>query len=250
VLIDLVEELAIAIAVGALVAWLVGALAKSSVRRGWMQDGWAVVVPLVATAIAYASTVQLGGSGFIASFVAGIVYGRMLGERATLTTELTEEVGGLLSAVTFLLFGASMLGPSLFDLDLRTVVYAIASLTVIRMIPVALSLIGSGAKWQTAAFAGWFGPRGLATIVFALTVVEQSGLEGTERIVDVATITVLLSVFAHGMSAPWLTDRYVRWFTANESTLTLESDDVTVRAHRRLHRPRWMTHPATDPAEP
>ena len=92
------------------------------------------------------------------------------------------------------------------------------------MLPVAISLVGSGAKRETVAFAGWFGPRGLATIVFALTIVEESGLAGTRRIVDVATMTVLLSVFAHGLTAPWLTDRYVRWLSANRDRLTLEID--------------------------
>ncbi len=164
------------------------------------------------------------------------------------TTEFTEQLGGILSAVTFLLFGAVMVAISLPDIDLRMVGYAVASLTVIRMVPVGLSLLGSGAAWQTSAFAGWFGPRGLATIVFTLTVVEDSGVPGTSRIVDVATVTVLFSVFAHGLSAPVLTDRYVRWFTANEASLGLESDAVDVGApHRR--RPRWMHLPENEPVD-
>ena len=221
----------------------------AAVRRSWVQESWALVIPLVGTAIAYASTVELGGSGFIAAFVAGIVYGRLLGPNAHQSTELTEELGGVLSAVTFLLFGAVMLGSSLSDIDLRTVLYAVASLTVIRMIPVAVSLLGSGARWQTAAFAGWFGPRGLATIVFALTVVEESGLTGTRRIVDVAIVTVLFSVFAHGLTAPGLTNRYVRWFRANEATLTLEADRVAVRSRHRMPRPTWLHHGSSDPTD-
>ncbi len=248
-LVDLVEELVVAGVVGAVVATIVATLSKTSMRHNWMQDSWGLIVPLVATAIAYTATVELGGSGFIASFVAGLIYGRMLGSGAHQSTELTEELGGLLSAVTFLLFGAVMLGPSLADIDVRTVLYAVASLTVVRMIPVALSLLGSGARWQTAAFAGWFGPRGLATIVFALTVVEESELTGTRQIVDVATIVVLFSVFAHGLTAPALSDRYVRWFTANESRLTLETDDVSVRSHHRVPRPSWLHLGASDSSE-
>ncbi|MFW2333826.1 cation:proton antiporter [Ilumatobacter sp.] len=248
VLVDLVEELFVAVVVGAVVAAVVGLLARTSARRGWMQPGWGQVVPLVAAVIAYVVTVEIGGSGFIAAFVAGIVYGRLLGADAHRTTEFTEQLGGILSAVTFLLFGAVMVAISLPDIDLRTVGYAVASLTLIRMVPVWLSLLGSGAAWQTSAFAGWFGPRGLATIVFALTVVEDSGVPGTSRIVDVATVTVLFSVFAHGLSAPVLTDRYVRWFTANEASLGLESDAVDVGSpHRR--RPRWMHLPENEPVD-
>ena len=92
----------------------------------------------------------------------------------------------------------------------------------------------------TAAFAGWFGPRGLASIVFALTIVEESGLAGTARIVDVATITILMSVFAHGLTAPWLTDRYVRWVESNQSGLTFETRDVELAAHTREPRPSWL----------
>jgi len=241
VLVDLVEELVVAGVVGVLVAAVIATLSMAAVRRNWVQEGWALVIPLIATASAYAATVELGGSGFIASFVAGITYGRLLGPAAHRSTELTEQLGGLLSAVTFLLFGAVMLGRSFAGIDVRTVVYAVASLTVVRMLPVALSLLGSGARWPTTAFTGWFGPRGLATIVFALTVVEESGLTGTRRIVDVATVTVLFSVFAHGLTAPGLTDRYVRWFTTNEDTLTLETAEVAVRPRRRIS-PRSLLH--------
>jgi NhaP-type Na+/H+ or K+/H+ antiporter len=107
-------------------------------------------------------------------------------------------------------------------------------------VPVAISLVGSGARRETAAFAGWFGPRGLASIVFALTIVEESRLTGTRRIVDVATITILLSVFAHGLSAPWLTERYVRWLSEHQGELTFETQDVEIGAHRRLPRPQWL----------
>jgi NhaP-type Na+/H+ or K+/H+ antiporter len=240
VLIDLVEELAIAISVGIAVAVVVAFVSKLSVRRGWMEENWGLIVPLAATAAAYAATVELGGSGFIAAFVAGLIYGRLLGATAHQSTELTENLGGALSAVTFLLFGALVIGRGIPNLDAATVIYAVLSLTIVRMAPVAISLLGSGARRETAAFAGWFGPRGLASIVFALTIVEESGLAGTARIVDVATITILMSVFAHGLTAPWLTDRYVRWVESNQSGLTFETRDVELAAHTREPRPSWL----------
>jgi NhaP-type Na+/H+ or K+/H+ antiporter len=247
---DLVRELAIAVAVGFAIALVVAVASRWSARHRWVEESWARIVPLVTTALAYVVTVDLGGSGFIASFVAGLVFGRILGPATHPVAELTEDLGQALSAITFLFFGATMVGPSLSAIDLRTVVYAVASLTVVRMVPVALSLIGTGAAPRTVLFAGWFGPRGLATIVFALTVVEESSLPGTDRIVHVATFTVLLSVFAHGLSAHGLVDGYVGWYGVNHDRLTFETAVVDVRtpdqrlrrsraslvAHRRHHR--------------
>jgi NhaP-type Na+/H+ or K+/H+ antiporter len=242
VLVDLVEEMAIAGAIGAVVAVIVATLSKATIGRGWMEERWGQIVPLIATAAAYVITVDFGGSGFIGAFIAGLLYGRLLGATAHQSTELTEDLGQLFSAVTFLLFGAVMLDRGISEIDVQIVMYAILSLTLVRMLPVAVSLIGTGAKRETAAFVGWFGPRGLATIVFALIVVEESGLDGTRRIVDVATLTVLFSVFAHGLTARALTDRYAGWLSANRDRLVFETEDVEsiVRTrparHRILHR--------------
>ncbi len=221
---DLLIEISVALVVGLATAVSAAALFTASGARGWLDHNWAQVVPLATAAVAYTATVELGGSGFIAAFVAGIVYGRRVGpSSAHHSTKLMEELGGLLSAVTFFVFGAVLIARSVTDLDIATVAYALASLTVVRMAPVALSLLGSRASWQTSAFAGWFGPRGLATIVFMLTVVEESQLAGTSRIVQVATVTVLFSVIAHGVSAPGLTERYVRWYDTSRHSLALES---------------------------
>ncbi|MBT8239745.1 MAG: hypothetical protein KJN63_00790, partial [Acidimicrobiia bacterium] len=126
--------------------------------------------------------------------------------------------------------------------DVATVAYAVLSLTIVRMVPVAISLVGSGAAWPTSLFAGWFGPRGLATIVFVLTVVEEANLAGTNRIVQVATVTVALSILAHGITAPSLIDRYVRWFEAGRGRLGMESQDITIAVGRPKRGP-WHPRP-------
>lgn len=226
ILVDLVKEVGIAVGAGAIVAALIAWVLRASSRRGWLDEQWRQVVPLAAAAIAYTSTDELGGSGFIAAFVAGLLYGRFAGTKvAHESTRLMEELGGILSAVTFFAFGAVMIGSGVIDLDVETVVYAVLSLTVVRMLPVALSLLGSGASPQTMAFAGWFGPRGLATIVFMLTIVEEANLPGSARIVQVATVTVLLSILAHGLTAPPLTERYVRWLAGRPEGPVVESHD-------------------------
>ena len=121
----------------------------------------------------------------------------------------------MLGAVTFVIFGAVLLGPALGDLTAPIVVYAILSLTVIRMAPVALALAGTGARRQTVAFLGWFGPRGLASIVFALMLEEDGGLPHEATIMRTVFITVGLSVLLHGLSAAPLADRYARWFESH-----------------------------------
>lgn len=198
-------------------------------------------MPLLTAALAYVATAEAGGSGFIACFVGGLVYGGMLGAAAHESTELTEDLGHLLSMITFFLFGAVLVSSSLDRIDLETVAYAVLSLTVVRMVPVAIALLASGAARPTRLFAGWFGPRGLATIVFALTVIEGSGLSGASRIVDVATLTVMLSVLAHGATATVLSNRYVRWFEANRSELPFEAAEVDVGRHHRIPRPSWLS---------
>lgn len=231
--IDLVQQLAIALSLGAAIGVVVAILARQSARRGWLDAAWAQIIPLVTAIGAYSATQEAGGSGFIAAFVAGVVYGKVLEAAAHESTSLTEDLGDVLSAVTFVLFGAVLVGIDGSTFSVRTIGFAVLALTVIRMAPVALSLLGSGARLPTVAFIGWFGPRGLATIVFALTVVEESGLGGTELIVDVATLTVLLSVFAHGLTAVGLSDRYIRWFSAHRSDLAMEAREVPVGRHER-----------------
>jgi len=236
VVIDLVTELAIAGAVGAGVGLSVALLLRWSSRRDWLEPAWAQIVPMVTAIGAYAAVDELGGSGFIGAFVAGLVYGRVLETVARETSAFTRDLGDVLSAVTFVFFGAVFVQIDGSTLSLRTIGFAVLALTLIRMVPVALSLVGSGARAPTVAFIGWFGPRGLATIVFTLIVVEESGLAGTAQIVDVATMTVLLSVFAHGLSAVVLSDRYRTWFDRHRDELSMETRDVDLEIQPR--RPR------------
>ena len=118
----------------------------------------------------------------------------------------------MLNGVTFILFGAILLGPALGELTWELLLYAVLSLTVLRMAPVAIAMLGSHAQVPTVGFLGWFGPRGLASIVFAVILIEESQLPHEDLIVLAIYLTVGLSVFAHGLSAAPLADRYARWF--------------------------------------
>ena len=118
----------------------------------------------------------------------------------------------MLNGVTFVFFGAILLGPALGDLSWELALYAVLSLTLVRMLPVAIAMLGTRARAPTLGFLGWFGPRGLASIVFAVIVVEESNLPHEHLIVLAIYLTVGLSVFAHGLSAAPLAARYARWY--------------------------------------
>ena len=201
--------------IGGILAGALGALVlRTFAARGWMEGTWQQINAVAAPLLAYTVAVALGGSGFIAAFVAGIVFGAMAGERAEHSTFLAEQSGELLNAVTFLLFGAVLLGPAFADLDWRVALYAVGSLTVVRMLPVALAMLGAGMRRVTVGFLGWFGPRGLASIVFVLILVEQTELPERSLMLTVVTWTVALSVYAHGLTAWPGANRYADWYAA------------------------------------
>ena len=200
-----------ALAAGALGAWVLRGFAA----RGWMEGTWKQINAGATPVMAYMVAVALGGSGFIAAFVAGIVFGAVAGGQAEATTHLAEESGELLNAVTFLLFGAVLLGPALGDLDWRLVAYAVLSLTVVRLLPVALAMVGTGMRRVTVGFLGWFGPRGLASIVFVLLVLEETDLPQRSLLLTAVTVTVALSVYAHGLTAWPGANRYADWYAAH-----------------------------------
>ncbi|MGA8208927.1 MAG: cation:proton antiporter [Nocardioidaceae bacterium] len=155
---------------------------------------------------AYASAELLGGNGFIAVFTAGLAFGHLAREQCSGVQDFTEDEGELLNAITFIVFGAVLAGPALEAVSWQILGYVTLSLTVVRMAPVVLALAGTRTLVETRLFAGWFGPRGLASILFALIVLEQLDSTQTDVIFDCAIWTVLVSVFAHGLTAsPWAT---------------------------------------------
>ncbi len=233
------EEIGYGLLAGAVAGLLASAVVAIGDRRDLISGRWMQVIPVAAAGLSYGFAVGLGGSGFIAAFVAGALFGALVTERSEEASRLNEEVGGLLGGVTFLIFGAVLLGPSLHHLSWRIALYAVLSLTVVRMVPVALALIGSGARRATVLFLGWFGPRGLASIVFAVIAVNEAHLAGANTVLLASYLTIGLSVIAHGATAAPLARIYGRWYDSQarrgedmESAPTAE-----LRTRGRGHRP-------------
>ncbi len=198
------------IGIGLLVAWGLTTftlrLLKASYLNGWQLPLWRQLTMPGLALLCFALAQTLGGSGFIAAFVGGLLMGRKLGEHKHAYLDSCEGYGDLLSVVIWMVFGATLM-PMLAELlHWQYWLYAAASLTLLRMLPVWLSLLGTGLKLELKLFIGWFGPRGLASIVFAVMVLQnEPALLGQRPIIATVLCTIILSVILHGLTAnPWV----------------------------------------------
>jgi NhaP-type Na+/H+ or K+/H+ antiporter len=203
-LVELGLGLVVGVAVGA--AGCLGLAA--ALRRGLAEPGFLPIATAAIALVAYAGAVGLEGNGFVAAFAAGLAHravrGRALPEGVL---HFTHQGGQVLSLVVWFLFGALVLEP-LGNATWREVTFALLTLTLVRMVPVALSLLGSGLDRATVAVVGWFGPRGLASVVFAILAAEALDQGTGSRVLAVIGCTVLFSVVLHGASAAPIAGRF------------------------------------------
>jgi len=195
-------------ATGAAIGWLGASLIDVAVNRRWIAHSFQGPAILATALLAFAAAELIGGNGFIAAFVAGLLFGFRVRGHCRFIFEFAESEGQVLVLLTFLVFGAAILPEALHQLDWAVVLYAVLSLTVVRMLPVAVALSGSGVRPATVLFLGWFGPRGLASILFALFVLERLDTPGAGTVLVVTLVTASLSIVAHGVSAAPLARRY------------------------------------------
>jgi NhaP-type Na+/H+ or K+/H+ antiporter len=215
---EIAKELGIALGVGLVLGWLAARLIIWARDRDWVALGWDQVALLGAAFAAWSLGDSLGGSGFIAAWVAGLMLGRSL--RDARMTEFAEGTGHILTLLSFFVFGSFVLGQAVTELTWELGLYAVLSLTVIRMVPVAVAMIGSGLRAPSLLYMGWFGPRGLASIILVATIVQESDLAGAPTITLIMAVTVGLSIYAHGVTAWWGSNRYADWY---ESRVTHDS---------------------------
>jgi sodium/hydrogen antiporter len=231
-------DLAIGAGVGILVGLAGGRLLNVARRRGWAAEDFVGVAVLALAVLGYLAAVGVGANGFVAAFCGGLAFGAAAGPRGPAELVFLEQASGAVSLLVWLAFGAIAV-PIMWELlDWTVVVYALLSLTLVRIVPVALALTGAGLDRETVLFVGWFGPRGLASLVFALLALEELGPRADEAVAVIAA-TVLLSVLAHGFSAAPLAGRYGR--VAHASAPSDVPMDLPVRG---LPRPRVPGSPA------
>ena len=240
-------ELAIGVIVGVALGLGGGALLRWARRSGWSAEEFAGIAVLALAVGCYLGAVAVGGNGFVAAFCGGLAFGAAAGRRERAETAFLEQASGLVSLLVWMAFGFIAVPIVLGGLDLVVVAYAVLSLTLVRMLPVALALIGTRLDRWTVLFVGWFGPRGLASLVFALLAIEELGPRADPAVLAIG-VTVLLSVLAHGLSAAPLAARYGNAVSTHVTEPRGAIPDLPVRG---LPRRRGSDEiPETDPAAP
>jgi sodium/hydrogen antiporter len=232
--------------VGGVVAGVLGAIAlRAATSRGLIEPHWRQILSVASALLAAGVAQALGGSIFIAAFTGGFLFGALRRDSGGEVTNLVDEGGELFNAVTFIVFGAVILGSLLDEITWQIVLYALLSLTVARLLPVALAMLGTGARAPTLAFLGWFGPRGLASIVFAVMLVDDTTLPHLDTLLVAIAATIALSVYAHGLTARPLTERYVRWWGSHPRDALPAMESVPAAEHR-LRVPPPTSSPQSD----
>jgi NhaP-type Na+/H+ or K+/H+ antiporter len=229
---DLLGGAGIGIGVG-----LVGAVLMTQARKHhWSEPSFRPMAVLALALFAYSASVLAGTNGFVAAFAAGLAFGTAFVRRGNQALEFSDEAGTLMSLLVWFVFGAVMLVPGLDGASWRDVVFALLALTVVRMVPVALSLVGAGLDRSTVAFVGWFGPRGLASVVFGLIAVDTLDPKEAKVVLAAVTVTVALSVLLHGVTASPLAARYGRVAARlhKERPEHMSAGPITTRSLRRV----------------
>ncbi len=231
-----IQQVLVALVVGALAGYVGGRAVEAATKAKWMTPTFERLSALGISIAAFALAVAFDGSGFIAAFVAGLVLGNAARPICGHLHQFAETEGQLLTLVVFLFFGGALVWPAVEAAGWEPWLYAALSLTVVRMAPVALSLVGLRLRRYTVAFLGWFGPRGLASIVFGLVVLAEPGFEVQEEVFAIVVITVLVSIVAHGMTAYPAARLYARLMSTAAATdqdmpEMMEAPDLPLR-HR------------------
>jgi NhaP-type Na+/H+ or K+/H+ antiporter len=183
-------------------AGFIGArLIDTASERGFVEESFQGIAILSLALLTYVSAELIGGNGFIAAFVGGMVFGNTIRHPCTFLFEFMETEGQLLMLITFLVFGAVLLPEGLEHFSPMVFLYAVLSLTVIRMVPIAISLLGTRLRAPTQLFLGWFGPRGLASILFVLLILEEAEIPHHTELLTITVITVAMSILLHGVTA-------------------------------------------------
>jgi NhaP-type Na+/H+ or K+/H+ antiporter len=222
--------------VGIIIGYVGGKVVLWAVNKNWMSVSFQRLSILGLSLIAFYFADLVGGNGFMSAFFSGLVFGNVARQVCGPIYEFGEAEGELFILLTFMLFGAVMVPEAIGVLNWRTILYALISLTIVRMAPVAISLVGKGLSIPSKLYVGWFGPRGAASILYVLIVVDKHNFSGQNIIFTVTVITVLLSVFLHGLTAVPGANAYASSLDAKpDADKEAETKQVSHMPTRRSH---------------
>ncbi len=195
-----IEEIGIGLAVGLCLAALAGWVLTLSAKHDWLSEIWMQITVFALAVACFAGAQSMGGSGFIAAFVGGLLFGKITKHHKHYLLRATEGTGNAFALLTWAVFGSAIIGKVIGDLSWQIVLYSVLSLTLVRMLPIFISLAGTGERVESKLFLGWFGPRGLASIVFTIIVLNEN-LAGGKILGTVVVCTICLSIVVHGVTA-------------------------------------------------
>jgi len=199
------EEIGIGLAVGLVLAVLGGWMLRLSAEHDWLSETWMQVTVIALAIASFAAAQSIGGSGFIAAFSGGLLFGKITRQHKKVLLRASEGTGDAFALLTWVVFGSAIIGKVIGYISWPILLYSVLSLTLIRMLPIFLSLAGTSESTKSKLFMGWFGPRGLASIVFTIIVMNEN-LPGGETLAIVVVCTVCLSIIAHGITATPLSE--------------------------------------------
>jgi NhaP-type Na+/H+ or K+/H+ antiporter len=208
------QQISIGAIAGGLVGWTGAKLARKAIGREWMEHQYFNLIPIALAIFAYYFAEYFGGNGYIAAFFGGLLLGNTDLELKSYVENFAESEGEFLVMVTFLIFGLVFIPATIAYWDTKVWIFALLSLTVLRMFPVVIGFGRFKLDFPTRLFIGWFGPRGIASILYILVAMHQLGtIQGHETIFAVASLTISLSIVLHGLSAQPLAILYSRHYS-------------------------------------
>ncbi len=197
--------------IGSVVGFLNAKLSIFFISKAWTGSSYKNLIPVAIAIFSYYLAEYFSGNGFISAYFSGLLVGNYNKVLRNNIKDFTESEGELLILISFLVFGLSFIPLSVEYWHLKEFIYASLSLTILRMLPVAISLTGLNLSLKTKLFIGWFGPRGIASILYVLIVFAKLGsIEGYESIFSVITLTILMSIFLHGITAKVFVKLYTK----------------------------------------
>jgi NhaP-type Na+/H+ or K+/H+ antiporter len=207
----LFKQISLGFIIGAISGFFGAKSLTKAVDNLWIKDVYKNLLPVSLAVLTYYIAEFLGGNGFIAAFVSGAFFGNFSRLMDTNAERFLESEGEVLILISFFVFGLTFIPATIEFWDVKVVLYSLLSLTLFRMVPVALSLIGLGFSFRSKLFIGWFGPRGIASILYVMTVAHKIEIvDINSTLFSVITLTILLSIILHGLSAKPLVNLYAK----------------------------------------
>ena len=235
-------QIGIGAGVGIVLGILGGWLFDRAEKNKWTSPEAMQIGNLALALLIFFVAQALGGNSFIAVFIAGIMFGYRTKHHLHEATGFTEVTGTLFSVFVWMVFGAQLVVPIIKNFNPLFFLYGVFSLTLIRMIPVAISMMGTKLRLDTVLVMGWFGPRGLASVVF-LIMAREAAIEAqiqTDLLVGTISWTILLSVLLHGITALPLAN----WYGSRMDKASSDIPELMdVSQPHTVHRRRVFTNP-------